>query len=188
MLEIFTSNTAAYTALLKRLCPPGEIWRRNFDPDRRFSKLLAGLAQPLHIAHNTGAGLISEMDPRYTSLLLVAWERVAGLPDPLAPIPATLPARRLALHAKLTAVGSQTPVYYIAVAANLGVAITITEPGLTNVAWAHHWLVYAPSEVIILEVGEEVGLPLATYTNKAVQLWALFQKIKPSHTIVWLLE
>jgi len=188
--KFFTATGEIYRLMLHRLCPPGSIWLKNEDPDRRWAKLLYGLGDEMSRAHNRANDLIVEMDPRTTTELIDAWERVAGLPDPLAPAPTVLADRRLALHARVTAYGGQAVAYFIAVAANIGVTITITEPGLTvDIAWAHWWWIHAPSVVTRFRVGVgRVGDPLIAVSALGLRMYALMQRIKPEHTITMLLD
>lgn len=189
MKDLWTATAEAYRDALFRLCPPGNIWVSNQEPDTRWAQLLLAIGAEFARLHNRGLDLIVDMDPRTTEADFIdAYERNAGLPDPFAPVPTVLADRRDALHAQITAFGGQNPTYFINVAANLGVTITITEPGFAVIAWAHYWMVHAPAEITRARAGEaRAGEPLSTYSDLGQQLIAFLERIKPKHTIIiWL--
>lgn len=70
--------------------------------------------------------LLTDFDPRVTTLFLEDWERVLGLPD-CGSLADTTAERRAVVLEKYTRVGSLTKADLIAAAAVLGFAITITE-------------------------------------------------------------
>ncbi len=70
--------------------------------------------------------IFREMDFRQMVELLPDWERIAGLPDPCAPTPTTIPERQAALVARITArggdSGGSTVAMLIQIAVDLGYA------------------------------------------------------------------
>ena len=107
-----------YRRLLAALLPQGLIWPR--DAESNLGRLLHSLAEELARIDARGGDLINEADPRTAFELLSQWEKVCGLPDECSALSETLAARRGAVLAKLTALGGQTPDYFIELAATLG--------------------------------------------------------------------
>lgn len=119
-------DAAAYLDQLQKLLPPGDAWTR--DPDANLTKLLAALAEEFARLDARADALIEEADPRTALEMLPDWERLAGLPDPCTGVIAsTVPERRAAIVAKLTARGGQSIPYLTELAASLGYAIAIEE-------------------------------------------------------------
>lgn len=127
--------------LLQDLLPWGIAWTRKATAT--LTELLRGLAVELACLHARALDLLRESDPRTTSEMLTDWERALSLPDGCTGPLATPTLRRQAIVVRLTQVGGQTPEYYIAYAATLGIAITIEE--------------FRPFEVGLSEVGDGVG-------------------------------
>lgn len=170
-----------HAGALERLLPRGRIWI--LDRAKQLWALLTGFGDELARIDGRGIDLVEESDPRTTDELLPDWERFAGLPDPCAPVPVTKADRRLALEARLTAVGGQSKAYFIARAAAMGIVVTITiwpfglpfrmgtsrigQP-LNGTAAIYHWLVDGPA---------------ATSADDRERLICLFDRLEPSHTI-----
>lgn len=106
-----------YLAVFQDLLPHGPAWTRR--PGAWLTKLLRGLAREPSRIELTAAQLIEETDYRTTQLLLEEWEDFAGLPG-CGEVPATVPERQAALHAKLTQNISPTPATFQAIAEGLG--------------------------------------------------------------------
>ncbi|MGE4406033.1 YmfQ family protein [Pseudomonas sp.] len=188
-------NAAGYLAHLQALLPPGAAWTR--EKEAQLTKLLRGLAEELARVDQRAADLLRETDPRTCFELLTDWEKLVGLPDPCAPIAATVQERRGAVAAKLVGTGGQNRQYYIDLAAALGVPVTITEflpfrvgysavgdPLATDDAWRHTWQVDAPETVINhFAVGASaVGEPLRSWGNAMLE--CAIGRRKPAHTEV----
>lgn len=165
-----------YLHALFALLPPGPAWSR--EAGTRLYRLLTGLAQEPARLEAAAWDLIEQADPRTSTALLDAWERVAGL-TPAAG--ATLAQRRAAVVGVLTATGGQSRAYYAAVAAAMGYSITITEyrpatvlspvnAPIYGVAWAFAWRVVATAQ---------------TGAATPAALEAQINKIKPAHTVVY---
>lgn len=188
-------NTAGYLAHLQALLPPGAAWTR--EREAQLTQLLRALAEELARVDTRVADLLREADPRTAFELLTDWEELVGLPDPCAPIAATVQERRTAVHAKLVASGGQNRQYYIDIAAALGVEIGITEffpfrvgysavgdPLASDDAWRHTWQVDAPETVIKhFAVGKSAaGEPLRSWGNALLE--CAIGRRKPAHTEV----
>lgn len=188
-------NAAGYLAHLQALLPPGAAWTR--EKEAQLTQLLRALAEELARVDQRAADLLREADPRQALEMLADWERLAGLPDPCAPIADTLQERRGAVHAKLVATGGQRRQYYIDLAAAMGVEITITEffpfrvgysavgdPLASDDAWRHTWQVDAPETIIThFAAGQSaVGQPLRKWGNELLE--CAIGTRKPAHTEV----
>lgn len=177
------------------LLPTGPAWPR--DPEAMLTQLAAALAQPTAAVHASAVDLLEvESDPTQAIAMLPDWEAAWGLPDPCTPLNPSLSQRRAALIGKMVAIGGQSRAYFIAVAAALGYAITITEfqPSVVNVArigdrllpigWRFAWQVNAPAVTVwYARVGaSQIGDRFAAFGN--AQLECVLNRIKPAHTIL----
>jgi uncharacterized protein YmfQ (DUF2313 family) len=170
-------DAGQYALQFLQLLPPGVAWSR--EVTSTIGQVFLGLAAEAARLDARMAALVEEADPRTTLELLPDWERVTGLPDPCAGDDQTLAGRRRRVVTQLTQVGGQSPDYYVAVAADLGYAITITE-GETN-PWS--WRVHAPSTTI-----EE--MTCNSFCDESIRSWGndvlecALNRIKPAHTTV----
>jgi len=178
------------TELLKRLLPPGA-----YDPNAPLiSAELQAEGNALDAAQMAAGVILAEADPRTTLLMLPDWERALGLPDPCAGALQTVEQRRAAVVAKITRRGGQTRAFFIALAAELGYAITIAEFGqhsvlsavnalLYNWPWRFTWRVSAPlintrNYTVLSAVNE----PFSVSGNEMLECAIL--TYKPAHTFV----
>ena len=120
-------SSSDYQAGFADLLPSGPAWPR--DPESVLMTLLGGLAGIWGdvVDERANTLLTVESDPRIALQLLPDWETAFGLPDPCSAEVATLTSRNAALVAKMTNQGGQSAAYFIALAASMGYAITITE-------------------------------------------------------------
>lgn len=129
---------------LMALLPTGWAWSR--DPATALAGLLSAPAKEFARFEAAAEAMLPQVDPRYAAELLADYERVLG-PDPcgrdLVEAAGGLDDRRRYAHQRWTAIGYQTPAYFEAVAAALGVPATVTE---TDVAVCG-----------VLECGMELG-------------------------------
>lgn len=184
-----------YLAQLQALLPQGPAWPR--DADAALTQLLHAWADELARVDGRALDLVEEADPRTIAELLADWERVAGLPDACVEALAgsqTTAQRRAALVAKLTTIGGQSAVYYIALAAQLGYTIGVTEFDLHTVEsdvehplyadpWQFAWQVDAAQDTVgRLAVTDTVEDPLAWWGNELLE--CVIRRLKPAHTHV----
>ena len=108
-----------------RLLPRGRVWRR--DPGSMLSALLLALAPTYVRSMASAAQVLIDASPATTQNLLAEWEASLGLPDACTAANPSVEQRQAAVRAKWGARGSLTIGYFVALAANLGFAITITE-------------------------------------------------------------
>lgn len=149
------------------------------------------------VARNNDAAnaLLIDAFPASTYNLLPEWEETLGLPDPCAGEQPTIEQRRAQVVARLVDVGGQSVSYFIALAATLGYAITITEFSpfrfgmsfglpLCGDDWAHAWLVNAPDFTVrYFQFGvSSMGEPFASWGNTVLQ--CEFERLKPAHTVL----
>lgn len=184
-----------YLEQQQALLPPGPAWPR--DEDASLTRLLRGLADEFARVDGRAMQLLDEADPRTTAELLPDWERVAGLPDACvvaAGVTQSTSQRRAALTTRLTTIGGQSAAYFIALAAMLGYAITVTEFHLQDVTddvnyplyappWQFAWQVNAAlASVFELTAIDSVDDPLASWSNVALE--CVFNRLKPAHSTV----
>ncbi|MBS1198680.1 MAG: putative rane protein [Proteobacteria bacterium] len=183
-----------YLEQLKALLPLGPAWPK--DDAALLTRFLGGLSAELARVDSRAWQLLEEADPRTTAELFLDWERVAGLPDACAEAfggPQTMAQRRAALIGKLTTIGGQSAAYFIALAASLGYAITITEFELHDVEdnvehplygapWQFAWQVNAAEDTVgVLAVTDTVEDPLAWWGNELLE--CVINRLKPAHTL-----
>lgn len=187
-------TAADYQAQLAALLPGGFAWPR--EADAVLARLLLAWADELARVDGRAADLLDEAAPRTTAELLADWERVAGLPDSCVAaqgISQTTGQRRAALVAKITSAGGQSVAYFVALAASLGYAITISEfspfvagsvagASLTNGAWAYAWTVNAPlTSISEFTAGSaSAGDPLRAWGNELLE--CVLSRLAPAHT------
>lgn len=184
-----------YLVQAQALLPPGPAWPR--EADAFITRLLEALCLEYARVDARVLGLLDEADPRTTGELLLDWERVAGLPDGCVADSGeqqTIAQRRAALVARLTMLGAQSASYYVALAASLGYAISVTEFDVHDVDddvdapvygedWAHAWQVTAALyQVIESDVESSVDDALAAWSNVALE--CVLNRFKPAHTVL----
>jgi uncharacterized protein YmfQ (DUF2313 family) len=159
-----------------------------------LTRLLCAIADELARVDARGDVLIDEADPRTTAELLSDWERVAGLPDTCVVVEQSTQQRRASLLQRLTSTGGQSRAYFIALAAALGIPITITEfaensveddveAPLNGVDWAYAWQVNAALNTVFeATVEDTVEDPFASWSNAPLE--CVISRLKPAHTIV----
>ena len=127
MTDTWVQRTAPeYAQAIESELPTGGAWSR--DPDGGLMRWVDGCAQIWgDVASAAALLLVTESDPRLTTLLLPDWERAFGLPDACNTEAQTLETRRAALLARLTMLGGQSRAFFIGVAEALGYDITIYE-------------------------------------------------------------
>lgn len=182
-----------YLQQLQSLLPPGPAWPK--DDNALLTRLLSGLSGELARVDGRAWQIAEEADPRTVAELFADWERIAGLPDACAVAfggTQTVAQRRAALVGRLTTMGGQSPAYYIALAASIGYAITITEFRVHTVeddvnyalygsAWNFAWQVNAALNTINeITVGMTVEDPLAAWGNALLE--CVINRLKPVHT------
>ena len=182
-----------YLHQLQALLPPGPAWQK--DDNALLTRVLSGLSGELARVDGRAWQIAEEADPRTVAELFADWERVTGLPDACAVAfggTQTAAQRRAALLGRLTTMGGQSPAYYIALAASIGYAITITEfrahtveddvnYALFGGAWDFAWQVNAALNTINeITVDMTVEDPLAAWGNALLE--CVINRLKPAHT------
>ena len=182
-------------ATLLALLPRGWAWTP--APDTVLAQLLLALADELARFETSAEAQLPQVDPRFALDLLADYERVLG-PDPcgrdLVEAAGGLDDRRRAAHQRWIASGFQTPAYFVALAAALGVPATVTEADvsvlgviecgmeLTPADERFVWLVTLPeTRVIEPELGVlECGGFLGELVPSLVE--CVIRRLAPAHT------
>ncbi|MDP2786596.1 MAG: DUF2313 domain-containing protein [Pseudomonadota bacterium] len=167
----------------------------SYAPDNALLvSLLAADGAALDAAYGSAQALQIEFDPRTTAALFADWETTAGLPDACIGGGQTTGQRRAALVAKWAGQGGQTGAYFVALAAAMGYAITITEfrphdvnldvnAPLFDAAWRYAWQINAALDTVtVLTVNDTVIDPLSAWGNQALE--CMLTRLKPAHTHV----
>lgn len=170
-----------YAAQLRKLLPRGRLWLA--PAGTLLYAVLLFIAATLLRFRRFLEGLQAELDPRTASQLLPEWEAACGLPDGCIPGGGTVPQRRAAVLARLTASGgphgeTASRAYFIQLAAQFGYTISILESA-TNV-----WQVRSTQTVALTWSTCDSGCDdqLQAYGNQ--QLECLINRLKPAHTQV----
>lgn len=188
-------TTDEILAELLALLPIGWAWTR--APDSVLALLLRPIAEELARFETSAEAMLPQVDPRFALALLPDYERVLG-PDPcgrdLVDVAGGLDDRRRSAHQRWIASGFQTPAYFVALAAALGVPATVTEADvsvlgvlecgmeLTPADDRFIWLVTLPeARVIEPELGVlECGGFLGEIVPSLVE--CVIRRLAPAHT------
>lgn len=107
-----------YLSQLSALLPQGPAWDMERMPE--LALVLRGIAQEMARIDARAEALKSEMDPALVSELVPDWELVMNLPDECLGKSPSFGDRQLSVQQRLTAIGAQTPAYFIAIAKGQG--------------------------------------------------------------------
>jgi uncharacterized protein YmfQ (DUF2313 family) len=178
------------------LLPGGWAWPRSAQSG--VGQFMQALGSSLSAFEAAAESQVLEVDPRTAQQMLADYERVLG-PDPcgrdlLALAPSD--AARLA-YQRWTAGGGQSIAFFVALAASLGVAITITETVLSQAGafWCgattlasppeqYSWRVNLPTAVVDYFVagGSHAGECLGSFAPNLVA--CVIRLFAPAHTTV----
>lgn len=166
-----------YVRALQALLPRGLAWPR--DANAVQTAVLSGLAPSLHRVNADANQLLVDAFPATVDAMLAEWNATLGLPGATGYTGSDLPTQQAQVVAALTDSGGQSAAYFIALAARLGLTITINgyrpwtvddpvDAPIYGMAWAHAWRVSA------------------TAAGDYSLLRVIFDRYKPAHTtIVW---
>lgn len=194
--------TVARTALdyliqFQRLLPRGRVWHRGIGTVQA-QYLLTLMPTPARLDQRA-LELLVDAFPCSPTELLPEWEASLGLPDPCTGPLHDLAARQFAVCAKFTMRGGASKDYFIALAASVGIEITIQQfapfmvgrsrvgDRLFDSAWSFVWQVTVtdPGMVTYFRVSQNVvGDRLVTHGEQATILQCMFDEYKPAHTTV----
>ncbi|MBD8592371.1 DUF2313 domain-containing protein [Pseudomonas sp. CFBP 8758] len=107
-----------YLSQLSALLPQGPAWDIERMPE--LALVLRGIAQEMARIDARAEALTSEMDPALVSELVPDWELVMNLPDECLGESPSFGDRQLSVRQRLTAIGAQTPDYFISIAKGQG--------------------------------------------------------------------
>ena len=205
-------SSSDYAGVIADLLPIGTAWPR--DADSALMAWCAGCGEVWGdvVAVRAAVLLVTESDPRATLELLPEWERAWGLPDPCTAEPLSIVDRRRALVSRITKVGGQSRAFFIALAAELGYAVTIAEfsPFMAGLSRCGDTRLAAPGDPTDTDYRWTVGDPTIRYWWKvrvsgvktrwfragtgqagfdpmcrigiATDLECVFRRYKPAHT------
>ena len=160
-----------------------------------LARVLLALAPTYTRSTAAAAQVLIDASPATTVNLLAEWESSLSLPDPFTPANPSIEQRQAAVRAKWGARGALTIAYFVALAANLGFTITITEfrpfsvdmgvdEPMCEPEWAFVWQVNAPQVTTFYFSVELSGVddPLETYD--AGELVGRITNDAPAETMV----
>lgn len=187
----------AHLAHLLALSPPGAAFPRARSSN--WARALAPLAGEHALIEAEAEAMLVEVDPRRATRLLPDYERVLG-DDPCLGPAAELPLsiRQQLAHQRWTNRGGATPAFFVALAAAVDVAITVTESEafeagvatagmeLVPEAGRFEWVVSLPAPTVLIEFEAgvaEAGTPLGDFVPSPVE--CLIRAAAPAHTTVY---
>jgi len=182
-------SASAHASLLARLLPQA------YEPNApRLAAELAAEGLTLDRINASAASIADAVTPFNAAALLMDWERVCGL----TPAPGATYAQRLdSVLAKLQETGGLSIAYFVALAARLGYAITITEFEAFHVDHSRvdvdalyeadaHWVWHVHVQGGTVRTypfyvdGSCVDEPLLCASDPTIE--AVFNDLKPAHT------
>lgn len=197
-----SDETVAET--LFALLPRGSAWRSPdgtaFDGDSRLGGFWRGVAGILAETYRRVFALTRESTASTLVDGLADWEAEFGLPDPCVDRDLDEAGRYAALLARVRSLGVITVLDFIALADDLGYAVTIDEPqpfecGVSDCGGAHEisggdepveyfWIVHvAGSDPTYFEAGAgEAGVTPLTDFDTAPDLECIFRALAPAWT------
>lgn len=107
-----------YRVQLRQLLPQGPAWDMERLPE--LAQVLEGLSIELARVDGRIVSLYAEMDPASVTELVPDWEQVMGLPDACLGDSPSFGDRQLSVRQRLTAIGAQTPAYFVSIAKGEG--------------------------------------------------------------------
>jgi len=182
-------SRADFRSALQALLPRGRVWPR--EDGSAQARVLDGLAGVYERQSADAAALLADAFPPTAQDLLPEWEATLGLDGG-----ATMPERRFAVIARLTARGGQSHPYFIGLAEALGFpGATITDFGRFTVggactaavrtgSWHHVWLLHVPDD------GGLRRFTAGSACTHAVRAWGrpllerAVRRVQPAHTLV----
>jgi len=171
----------SYRDALLNLLPRGRAWAR--DITSTMAALMFAIADELFRVHGRAADLLQETDPRTTTEMIDAWERVLGLPDECSnTVSPTIDERRAAVVGRYLGVGGHNIPYLVSVASRMGFAITIVDK-----VTPHHYEIKVPGvTVTTLKAGagpgHRAGYPLRIYGTE-IALECVIVRLNQAHAI-----
>lgn len=183
-----------YAGLLADLLPRGWAWPRSGGV---LIDTLSGLAQEPWRHHQRCENLLyRESLPPASVELIADWERVLGLPDACFEISEILAERHGRVTARLIEAGGQSAAYFVAIAAEVGYPVTVTEfrpfragcsragDAANGVNWLLAWRVNAPAVTVrdFRAGGAAAGEPLRSWGNDLLE--CVIRRIAPGHATV----
>lgn len=159
-----------------KLLPPGDLLTH--DHDSNLGNLFYPFARELERLEQQSEFIIPDMDPSITSLFLLDWERVLGLPECGLEL-GTVQERRAAASAKLTTQGNLSIEFMEAICLAFGFDVTIT----TSATVDHQFDVDLPSFTILeFRTGTSVTGDRLGAWGGVDELTCLLDRIKPAWT------
>ncbi|MBB4863360.1 uncharacterized protein YmfQ (DUF2313 family) [Pseudomonas nitritireducens] len=188
----FTS--ADFTSALLGLLPRGRVWQR--EPGSVQVQAVSCFAPTFQRLSYSAMSLLAGAFPATATDMLPEWESTLGLPDPCAGPSPTIQARRNQVIARLANSGGQSIAFFVAFAAGLGYAVTITQfapfrcgqsacgQQLGDEDWFFTWAVNASTDTVIhFRAGQSTaGEPLGSWGNKVLE--CELSASAPAHTIL----
>lgn len=185
---------ADFQAALWNLMPRGRAWSRGTGSTQ--DAVVACLAPSYQRQCSAAINLLAAAFPATAVDMIPEWQLTLGLPDPCAGPAPTLVQQRKQIVARLTNSGGQSAAYFVALAAQLGYAVTVTNnapfrcgqsrcgQALGGQEWYFAWNIHTPQYTVnpFLAGQSTAGDPLSSTGNAVLQCELL--AAAPAHTVL----
>lgn len=186
-------NDADYKKLLLQLQPQGLAW--NKDEGSNLNKLVGGEAKEFARVEAAAVKTLRELNPLTTTELIEEWAAIALGDDDCVKNLTTPEQKRLAVMAKLQALGGSDKIYFQNVAKAAGFLVSVSDgfqqfragssrsgDRVLGDGFAYTWEVRSPSETLrYFRAGSgRAGDPIVYFGNAFLE--CLLESIKPFHT------
>lgn len=123
-------SAAQYSGAMRQLLPRGRAW------DTEDGSVQASVCDAMTLIYEQNDAdanqLLADAFPGTANALLPEWNLTVGIPDPCLGVPQNQAQNIQQLLVKFASGGAQSVAYFVALAATLGITITITEFSATH--------------------------------------------------------
>lgn len=175
-------TASQYSGAMRQLLPRGKAW--NTEDGSVQASVCDALTLIYAQSDSDANQLLADAFPGTANALLPEWNLTVGIPDPCLGVPTNQAQNIQQLLAKLASGGGQSVNYLVALAATLGVTITISEFSATHTATD------VPSGMISILADWNYTFRVNVFNsgigNNLSGLKCLISRYKPAHTQFWM--
>ncbi len=177
-------SASQYSGAMRQLLPRGKVWNTE---DGSVQALVCDALTQIYEQNDSDAiQLLADAFPGTANALLDEWNLTVGIPDACLGVPQTQAQNIQQLLAKFAFAGGQSVHYFVALAASLGITITISEFSAT------HQATDAPAGMIAKAADWNYTFRVNIFNivsgsiNNLDGLKCLINRYKPAHTQFYL--
>jgi len=193
-LNLFKDRSvAAIATSLGQYLPSGGLFDAAFRHGTVLRSLFVGLSGEYHRANEQLRLLVSEFDPRVTTLFIDEWERNVGIPDSCFDGTGDLATRRNHVYVKLALMNCQTNTDFKNLAEAVGFSIQISHPIedyvlpqtveflLQDTKVLRNTITISGNDIVANTLPQTVAFTVSEAAPQEL-LWCLLNKVKPAQT------